>query len=120
MVTGVLIFPNLQYLYAVNKTKLLTYIAIVLIIFSGILFGLIFVVPFLPLSMTQKGIVVTVLVIGMEITWWAGVALVGKQLITRYIKYLNPRTWFSRKNKDIQNGDHRQPDQGKSSDPDYR
>lgn len=79
-----------------------TYIAILLILLSGILFGLMFVVPFLPVSLVQKGIVVSALAIGMEITWWVGVALVGRQLLTRYITYLNPRTWFSRKNRERQ------------------
>ena len=81
------------------KPELLTTVAIILIVLSCILFGLIFVVPFLPLTLAQKGIVITVLVIGMEISWWAGVAIVGKQVITKYRKYLNPRLWFSRKNK---------------------
>ena len=83
-----------------QNNKRLSFIAIALIIFSGILFGLVFLVPFLPLSVVGKGIVVSALVIGMEIAWWAGVALVGKQLLTRYLKHLNPFAWFSRKNKD--------------------
>jgi len=78
-----------------QKSKLLTAIAIILIILSCILFGLIFVVPFLPLSLSQKGIFVTALVLGMEITWWVGVAIIGKQVITKYKKYLNPYNWFS-------------------------
>ncbi len=76
-------------------------IAIALITLSCILFGLIFVIPFLHLSITQKSIMVSALIIGMEITWWIGVALVGKQLIIKYIKYLNPQSWFSRKDKDL-------------------
>jgi hypothetical protein len=82
-----------------QKPNVPAIIAIVLILLSGILFGLIFVVPFLPLTITQKGIFVTALVIGMEITWWTGVALVGKHLFTKYIKYLNPHTWSLRKKR---------------------
>ena len=80
-----------------QKPKLLITIAIILMVLSCILFGLIFVVPFLPLTLAQKGISVTALVVGMEITWWAGVALIGKELFSKYRKYLNPRTW--RKNR---------------------
>jgi hypothetical protein len=80
---------------------------IILIILSGILFGLIFVVPFTPFSIARKGIIVTALVISMEITWWVGVAILGKQVITKYKKYLNPRTWLSSKEKSIQ--DSRKP-----------
>jgi hypothetical protein len=80
-----------------RKARIVTYTAIGLIIFSGILFGLIFLVPFLPLTLGQKGIAVTTLIIGMEVTWWVGVALVGKQIIQKYIKWLNPFSWFKRK-----------------------
>ena len=72
-------------------------LAVTLILVSGIAFGLIFVVPFLPLTLAQKGILVTALVITGEITWWTGVALAGKQLISRYRKSLNPLAWFRKK-----------------------
>ena len=82
-----------------QKPGLPAIIAIALILLSGILFGLVFVVPFLSLSLTFKGVLLTSLVIGMEITWWTGVVLVGKQLLTKYLRHLNPRTWFITKNK---------------------
>ena len=82
-----------------QKPKVLIIIAFILIVVSCILFGLIFVVPFLPLTTLQKGISVTILVICMEITWWTGVALIGKQLFTKYRKYFNPSTWW--KNRSI-------------------
>ena len=82
-----------------QKPKLLTTVAILLILLSCILFGLIFVVPFLPVSLAQKGIIVTVLIIGMEVTWWVGVAIAGKQMITKYKKYLNPCNWLSQKKR---------------------
>ena len=86
----------------IQNGKLNTTIGIILIILSGILFGLIFVVPFFPLSLAQKGIFISVLVIGMEITWWVGVALLGKQLITKYRKHLYPCNWFPCKKEDLQ------------------
>ena len=67
-------------------------------VLSCILFGLIFAVPFFPLTLAQKGFSVTVLVILMEITWWVGAAIAGKQLFTRYRKYLNPSTWCKNRN----------------------
>jgi len=81
-----------------QKPKALLTVAIILIVLSCILFGLIFVVPFLSLTVTQKGFFVTVLVICMEIAWWAGVAIIGKELVTKYKKYLNPRTWWKNRN----------------------
>ena len=86
----------------IQNGKLSTTIGIILIILSGILFGLIFVVPFFPVSLAQKGIFLSILVIGMEITWWVGVALLGKQLITRYRKQLYPCNWFPCKNENHQ------------------
>jgi hypothetical protein len=88
-----------------QKLKLLSTLAIILILFSGILFGLIFVVPFLPLTLTQKGILVTILVAGMEIAWWVGVALVGKQVISKYSKQLNPMRWFKNNRGNPPKGD---------------
>jgi hypothetical protein len=38
----------------------------------------------------------------MEITWWVGVALLGKQLITKYRKHLYPCNWFPCKKEDLQ------------------
>lgn len=80
-----------------QKPKFLVVIAVILIVLSCILFGLIFLVPFLPLTKVQKGIAATAVFLAMEITWWVGVALIGKQVITKYKKYLNPLNWFSRK-----------------------
>ncbi|MCX6284920.1 MAG: transporter suffix domain-containing protein [Bacteroidetes bacterium] len=80
-----------------QKSKLLIIIAIILIVVSCILFGFIFAVPFLTLTAAQKGIIVTILVISMEITWWAGVALIGNQLLTKYRKYLNPCAWWKKR-----------------------
>jgi hypothetical protein len=80
--------------------RFLTTFAIILISISVVLFLLIFAMPFLPLSTARKGIYITALFIGGEITWWAGVALVGKQLISKYSKQLNPANWFRGK-KDL-------------------
>jgi hypothetical protein len=82
-----------------HNGKLLTTIAIVLILLSGLLFGMIFVVPFFPVSIATKGVLVTACIISGEISWWAGVAVAGKQVITRYKQYFNPRNWFSRRNE---------------------
>jgi hypothetical protein len=79
--------------------KLLNTIAISLILLSGLFFGMIFVIPFFPLSLTTKGVLVTVSIICGEVAWWVGVAVAGKQVLTKYKRYLNPRNWFSRKNE---------------------
>ncbi|MCX6231539.1 MAG: transporter suffix domain-containing protein [Bacteroidetes bacterium] len=82
--------------------KRLNYIAIVLIALSGVFFGLIFLVPFLTLSLKMKGVLISVFFISCEISWWLAVVIVGKQLITKYKKKLNPYYWFV-KQKDKEN-----------------
>jgi len=82
--------------------KLITTIAISLILLSGLFFGMIFVVPFFPLSLAAKGVLVTACIISGEVAWWVGVAVAGKQVITKYKQYLNPHNWVRRK---------KQPDQ---------
>jgi hypothetical protein len=56
---------------------------------------MIFAIPFLPLSIAQKATIVPILIASGEATWWIGVAIVGKQAVTKYRKYLNPCIWFS-------------------------
>lgn len=77
-----------------NRNSLLNKIAIILIILSFVLYGLIFIVPFLPFTIIQKALIVPGLVASGEITWWIGVAIVGKKVISKYKKYLNPCNWF--------------------------
>ncbi len=77
--------------------KFLTISGIVLIASSIILFLAIFVISFLTIPLAKKGMIVSGLFIGGEITWWLGVILLGKQMYTKYKKYMNPLNWFERK-----------------------
>lgn len=86
-----------------QKSKLPNTIALILVVLSFVLYGLIAVVPFLPISLSRKAIIVPLLVGSGEITWWIGIAIVGKQVVTKYRKYLNPCTWFSCRNKQLPN-----------------
>jgi len=51
-------------------------------------------VPFMPLSIKQKAVIIAVLAIGGQILTWIGVFLAGKEMVTRYKKQLNPLNWF--------------------------
>jgi hypothetical protein len=58
------------------------------------LWGLVAIVPWLPISTAQKTIAAATLVILAEILWWIGVVLVGKEVAQRYRHRLNPiRLW---------------------------
>lgn len=77
-----------------KKCSILNITAAVLLIVSCILYGLIAVVPFLTLPAAGKAAIIPVLIIAGEVTWWAGVAIIGKQAVTKFKKYLNPFNWI--------------------------
>ncbi|MEG4504837.1 transporter suffix domain-containing protein [Microcoleus sp. F6_B4] len=50
-----------------------------------------FIVPFLPLDITQKTTLSVVLAVGAEVCFWLSVVILGKEVVTKYRRYLNPR-----------------------------
>jgi len=72
-------------------------LGIFLMAFSGVFFATTFVIPFLKLPSQIKVIASTTSLVLMEIVFWLGGLLVGKELFTKYKKQLNPRNWFSKK-----------------------
>ncbi len=66
-------------------------------IFSGVFFGATFVIPLLDLPVRTKIIASTTSIVLMEIVFWSGGLLVGKELFTRYKKQMNPKNWFKKK-----------------------
>ncbi|MGB3264140.1 MAG: transporter suffix domain-containing protein [Microcoleus sp.] len=53
--------------------------------------AILFIVPFLPLSLAEKTTIDIVLAVGAEICFWISVVLLGKEVVTKYRRYLNPR-----------------------------
>ncbi|OBQ35903.1 MAG: hypothetical protein AN485_12545 [Anabaena sp. MDT14b] len=49
------------------------------------------IVPFLPISLPQKAILVPALLILAEVLFWLGALLVGKEVVQKYRRYLNFR-----------------------------
>jgi hypothetical protein len=49
------------------------------------------IVPFLPISLAQKAILVPVLLVLAEVLFWTGALLVGKEVVQKYRRYLNFR-----------------------------
>lgn len=72
-------------------------IGMILFIFSFVLYGLILVVPVLPISNVARGGVVATLIIVGEIAFWVGGVLLGKELVRKYRKWLNPLNWFKKR-----------------------
>ncbi len=62
-----------------------------LIVFSFLPWAaILLVVPLLPLAIAQKALLVPVLAVSAEVTFWVGLLLVGKEAATKYRRYLNP------------------------------
>jgi hypothetical protein len=71
-------------------------------IFSGVFFAATFIIPLFDLPTKTKVIASTVSFILMEIVFWSGGLLVGKELFTKYKNQMNPKNWFQ-KNKSSEN-----------------
>jgi hypothetical protein len=63
---------------------------------SVVFFILFFVVPFLPVSVGAKGIMLLVCWIGSESSFGIGGVLLGVQFVRRFRRYFNPVNWFRR------------------------
>ena len=74
---------------------------IFLMIFSGVFFALTLVFPLTNLPVRIKVIGSTVSFILMEVVFWVGGFLVGKELYARYKKNLNPKNWFRKPDSDL-------------------
>jgi len=63
-------------------------------IFSGVFFAATLLFPLTGLPTKTKVFASTVSFILMEVVFWAGGILVGKELFAKYKKQLNPLNWF--------------------------
>lgn len=88
------VFIDKQEVEKLNKKNFQARLGIFLMIFSGVFFGLSFVIPMLGLEAKTKVIGVAASLILMEVVFWLGGLLVGKELFKKYKSYLNPVGWF--------------------------
>lgn len=77
-----------------KKSAVATWIGAGLITLSCLLYAGLLVLPLLPLSLHSKLALSSILVITGEATFWIGGLIVGKEVVTRYKQYLNPRRWL--------------------------
>ncbi|MBP1645388.1 MAG: transporter suffix protein [Bacteroidetes bacterium] len=75
-------------------TKFSVKTGIILIIVSCVFYSLIFIVPFLGFTIKTKTIVTPIAFGLSSITWYGGLAIVGKDLWIKYKHYINPINWF--------------------------
>ncbi len=72
-------------------------LGIFLMIFSGLFFALIFIIPLLDLPTRVKVVGATASYVIMQVVFWAGGLLAGREIFTRYKKQMNPVNWFKRR-----------------------
>lgn len=72
-------------------------IGIGLILLSGVSFAVMLIIPMLEIESKNKVIGSTAAFITMEVLFYAGGFLVGKELFRKYKSYLNPKNWFKKK-----------------------
>lgn len=72
-------------------------LGIFLMIFSGVFFAASFIIPLFDLPTKTKVIAASASLILMEVVFWSGGLLVGKELFTKYKRQLNPRNWVKKK-----------------------
>jgi hypothetical protein len=68
-------------------------LVVLLLVIPGALYSAVPVVPFLPLTTAQKVGLSAGLVVVAEAVFWVAAIFVGKEVITRYRRYFDPRTW---------------------------
>ena len=78
--------------------KFLQVLGVALILFSWILWGVILLLPFCKLTLTQYAIVYPVIFASTNI-FWVGAVLVGKDLIRKINIILKIKMWLKRKTK---------------------
>ncbi len=71
-------------------------LGIFLMIFSGVFFAASIIFPMTDLPVRTKVIASTTSIVLMEIVFWAGGLLVGKELFIKYKAKLNPVNWFKK------------------------
>jgi hypothetical protein len=72
-------------------------LVIVLLVIPGALYAAVPVVPFLPLTTAQKIGVSSGLVVAAEVVFWVAALFVGKEAVSRYRRFLDPRVWFRKR-----------------------
>jgi hypothetical protein len=77
-----------------DGAKLRLKIGIAGMVISLLLWPLLAGVAFLPFSTRAKAVLGIVLFVFIEVLFWGGAVLAGKEAAQRYRDKLDPRTWF--------------------------
>ncbi len=67
-----------------------------LVVVPGLLYAAVLGVPFLPLATGAKVWLSAALVVAAEGTFLISALVLGKEVVSRYRRFLDPRSWFRR------------------------
>ncbi len=81
---------------APNKAPWLRYLGLGLVVLSFVLYGGLLLVPCVPCNLQEKAVLSSGLVVSGEAVFWIGGVILGKEVITRYRRLLNPCNWGSK------------------------
>jgi hypothetical protein len=87
---------NLQKMNISNRSWLKK-VGISLVILSCVFYGALLLVPFTPYTVSTKALISSILVISGEASFWLGGFILGREIVMKYRKYLNPLHWFKKK-----------------------
>lgn len=73
--------------------KRLRYVGIALLVASAVLWAAVLAVPFLPVAMGWKVGIGSGVVVVAEVAFWISALILGREVVARYRRYLDPRTW---------------------------
>ncbi len=76
------------------RKKTLRTAAFVMIALSFLLYALLPVLPFLPLTLRMKSVAGGVMIGTSEIVFWTGAVILGKEAVAKYKRWMNPLHWF--------------------------
>jgi hypothetical protein len=68
-----------------------------MMVLSTLIFFAMFGIPFLEISAAKKVTLTTISIVSMEVLWWLGVLILGKELWNKFKHYLNPKNWFRKR-----------------------
>jgi hypothetical protein len=78
-----------------SRGKTLRYVGFALFIASSVLWAVILAVPFLPVATAWKVGIGTGIAITAEVAFWISAFILGREVVARYRRYLDPRGWQS-------------------------
>ena len=77
-----------------RRPSLISRIGLAILVLSLVFWAFFLVIPFLPLSTGRKAAVGGVNFIIAEATFWLGAVLAGKEIVTRFKTWMNPKWWL--------------------------